>query len=245
MNHDDIINAVRHDSSNNAKHDIDHNIEQKQNHESIGNDLRPIRIEAHNYGLQMSTANVKIMFSTQGMTIRFLPHQIHSLYPTYFVVPELEDDLSKIVHDLFALNLYDAYFHFNDSDQLPSITKHLKLETLTNIHPDDDIRSSNVILSEQCQSWEKTCCQIRLAARKINHQLSFLKQTMNLNINTKFPWDVNALHSEDIFIESTDHHRPLISVRNPQITHLMTSIYDCIVWKKAQDNESITDIETV
>eukprot|EP01083_Nonionella_stella_P253520 872268_1 len=244
MNHDDIINAVRHDSSNNAKHDIDHNIEQKQNHESIGNDVRPIRIETHNYGLQMSTANVKIMFSTQGMTIRFLPHQIHSLYPTYFVVPELEDDLSKIVHDLFALNLYDAYFHFNDSDQLPSITKHLKLETLTNIHPDDDIRSSNDKLSEQCQSWEKTCCQIRLAARKINHQLSFLKQTMNLNIEIRCPWNAGIdsanEYSGDILIESTDYSRPHIKLSNDAIDdmNLMRSIYDCIVWHKAQIEHS-------
>eukprot|EP01083_Nonionella_stella_P253521 872276_1 len=193
--------------------------------------------------VQRSTSHVKVMFSTQGMCIRFVPHELSNLFPRYFIMDADDKNELASVKNLFSLNLYDPHFHSDASVELRRVTPQLKLHALFEVNSSNDVTShmeSEVKLSRKCKSWQKIFSQSSVKKSKMtNHQICFLKQSMDLKapLNITSPWSTSATQSSDILVQSTDYCRPRISFQDKNIAYLMMSIYDCIVWNKTQNHD--------
>eukprot|EP01084_Bolivina_argentea_P029802 55297_1 len=182
---------------------------------------------------QISTASVKIVFNTQGMTIRFSQHHIMGLFTRYFVANNqimLSDKklTNEVVKNLFSLNLYDPYLYSND---LWKIRNEMSLTQLFE-SPDfsNQIKSLDKILTEiteDCRGWTKTFNQKQLALPKTDDQLRLLKQIMSLDVQLNSPWKLEPVKQQTtILVESKDFFRPPLS------NNKFGTIYDAIVWNK-------------
>ena len=101
---------------------------------------------------------VKIYWYSQGGKVRFLPNQIGSLWPKYFVQEEdvHQDVIDQFVRALFCLDVNDPYFEKSD-DEIEKLFKNWKIST--------SVDSES--LSQKFQEW-------RMCAKKTFHQKRLL-----------------------------------------------------------------------
>eukprot|EP01084_Bolivina_argentea_P111919 199628_1 len=110
---------------------------------------------------QISKANLKIIFSTQGSTMRFSLAAMTNLFKQYFVaynqliLSPQDTNLTDIVENCFQLNLYDSYFHLDVIEKIYQYLPGLQLSYLFKVPIASNYVQMMDILRDDCNQWEK------------------------------------------------------------------------------------------
>ena len=170
---------------------------------------------AEHSAIQWSTANVKIIWSAQGITTRFTADQIYKVWPRYFVKQNQallgpNTKIKEITASLFKLNLYDPYY-----DEMVKLIED-ETNALTLNHamlPVNRPEAAMEWLSE-CLEWTKVCDQLETGKKQssANKQRRLLQRLMSEDRVTYRSEHIECLVDDvPIWVESKGHFRPSLS----------------------------------